>query len=127
MNEIKINSKEVERLQRLLENQSRRVENARLDIQLQYQKDEKIWKTEIAASRFKLEAETKYFKEELARLQSKLESEVKERSDMERDLQVALKEEQEQRVLAERAVAEKMLARQTAEKESLSVSNISDS
>ncbi len=97
------------------------MDNARLDVQIQFQQDEKIWKAEIAASRFKLEAETKYFKEELARLQSKLESEVKERSDMERDLQVALKEEQDQKAIAERAVAEKMLARQAADKESLSV------
>lgn len=40
---------------------------------------------------------------------------------MERDLQVAVKEEHEQKAIAERAVAEKMLARQAAEKESLSV------
>ncbi|XP_071804904.1 uncharacterized protein [Asterias amurensis] len=120
VSDIKNVSKESDRLQRLLDNQSRRVDNARFDVQIQFQRDEKIWKAEIAASRFKLEAETKYFKEELARLQSKLESEVKGRSDMERDLQVAVKEEHEQKAIAERAVAEKMLARQAAEKESLS-------
>ncbi|XP_022083293.1 A-kinase anchor protein 9-like isoform X2 [Acanthaster planci] len=117
---VKNSSKELERLQRQLDNQSRRIENARLEIQSQFHRDEKIWKAEIAASRFKLEAETKYFKEELIRLQCRLESETKEKSDMEKDLHMAKKEMTVQKAIAERAEADKTAARQTAEKESLS-------
>ncbi|XP_038052439.1 cytadherence high molecular weight protein 2-like [Patiria miniata] len=118
--DLKNQSKEIERLQRLLDNQSRRIENARLEIHSQYQRDEKIWKAEIAASRFKLEAESKYFKEELARLQTRLESETKEKVDAKRDLEAAQKESKEQKAIAESSVEDKMAARQTAEKESLS-------
>lgn len=55
-------------LQRSLDNQQRRIEHARKEVLDQYAREEKIWKSEISASRFKLEAEAKYFKDELARL-----------------------------------------------------------
>ena len=120
--ELKASGKELERHQRQLDNQSRRVEGARQEIRAQYARDEKIWQAEVAAGRFRLEAETKYFREELARLQARLEGEAKERAELLAERQGALREAEERRLAAERAERECAAARQAAEKEALSVS-----
>ena len=68
-NELNTLQRERDGLQRSLDNQQRRIEHARQEVLDQHKREEKIWKTEISACRFKLEAEAKYFKDELARIQ----------------------------------------------------------
>lgn len=118
---VQVKQKEIERTQTQLSNQQKRLERVRVEILDRFHREEKVWKAEITASKFKLEAETKYFNDEVGSLQKRLENESNDYQSQKEQLYESKAELDRLRSIVDNADREKESLRSEKERENLAV------
>ncbi|XP_063958265.1 interaptin-like isoform X1 [Lytechinus pictus] len=116
---VQVKQKEIERTQTQLSNQQKRLERVRVEILDRFQREEKVWKAEITACKFKLEAETKYFNDEVGSLQKRLENESNDYQSQKEQLNESKTELDRLRTIVDNTDKEKEALRSERERENL--------